>query len=76
MDKKQQAIKKIDELLKNLHKTKYIQTSEIKEFYAKIEENYDDAIEEIEMLLEEEIEDEHKFQKLKRISELLEVNIF
>jgi hypothetical protein len=77
MSKKQdRAVKAIDEMLHNLKKPKLVPYKDIIKFYENMEENYDDRLDEIEELLFEEIDDEDKFEQLKKISELLEINIF
>ncbi len=74
--KQEQAIKAIDSMLQNLKKPKLIAYKDMVSFYQKLEENYDDYLDELEILLSEEITDEEKFKQLKKISNLLEMNIF
>ena len=77
MSKKQtNAMKAIDEMIHNLKKPRLVPPENVVAFYNKLEEMYDDRVEEIETILLEEIEDEGKFDRLKKISELLEINIF
>jgi hypothetical protein len=77
MSKKQDdAINALDAMLHNLKKPKMIPYKEVVIFYQKLEEIYDDKLEELEKILMLEIDDEEKFEQLKKISELLEVNIF
>lgn len=75
-EKQRNAMHAIDDMLKNLHKPKIIKTKEIRQFYASLEEHYDEKIEEIEEVLYQNISDEEKFERLKKISNLLEINIF
>lgn len=75
-DKQREAIQAIDEMLKHLKKPRSIETKDIIEFYKAIEEKYDDNIQEIERIIFDEIEDEEKFDKLKKISKLLNINMF
>lgn len=75
-NKQEKAIKAIDEMLRNLNKPKAVSYKDIASFYKKIEEMYDGKLEELEEILFEEISDKQKFEKLKKISELLEINIF
>jgi len=70
-NKQDKAIKAIDEMLQGLNKPKVISYKEIGLFYKKLEEIYDDKLEELEKILFEE-----EIDKLKKISELLEINIF
>ena len=74
--KQDDAVKAIDQMLHNLKKPKLIPYKDIINFYEHLEENYDDKLDEVEALLFEEINDEKKFEELKKISELLEMNIF
>lgn len=77
MSKKQDdAIKAIDSMLQNLKKPKLIPYKDIIFFYEQLEKRYDDKMEDFEQILFDEISDEEKFEKLKKISELLEANIF
>jgi len=75
-NKQEKAIKAIDEMLHNLNKPKIVSYKDIAKFYEKLEEVYDDKIDEIEEILFQEISDEKKFNELKKISKLLEINIF
>lgn len=74
--KQEQAIKAIDSMLQNLKKPKLIAYKDIVSFYQKLEENYDDYVDEMELFLSQEVTDEEKFKQLKKISNLLEMNIF
>ncbi len=77
MSKKQDnAVKAIDNMLHNLKKPKPIPYKDIVVFYQTLEEKYDKDIETLEKFLEADIEDEQKFAELKKISDLLEINIF
>ncbi len=77
MENKQElAIKAIDNMLQNLKRPKVISYKDMISFYQKLEENYDDCMDELEQILSDEIDDEVKFAQLKKISELLEINIF
>ena len=75
-NKQERAIKAIDSMLQNLNKPKIISYKDMVMFYQKLEENYDDNIHELEEILFQEVDDEIKFKQLKKISELLEINIF
>lgn len=75
-NKQEKAIKAIDEMLHNLNKPKTVSYKDIASFYKKVEELYDLKLEELEEILFQEMSDKEKFEKLKKISELLEINIF
>jgi len=75
-NKQDKAIKAIDEMLHNLNKPKTISYKDIASFYKNVEELYDTKLEELEEILFQNISDKEKFEKLKKISELLEINIF
>lgn len=75
-NKQEDAIRALDDMLKNLKRPKLIPYQDIINFYEQIEEFYDSRMEEVEAILFEEIDNEEKFDKLKKISELLEINIF
>jgi len=75
-NKQDKAIRAIDNMLQGLNKPKVISYKDMMSFYQKLEENYDNYMEDLEQILSEEITDEVKFAKLKKISELLEINIF
>lgn len=75
-NKQEKAIKAIDEMLHNLNKPKAVSYKDIVSFYKKVEESYDDKLKELEEILFDEISDKQKFEKLRKISELLEINIF
>lgn len=70
------AVRAIDEMLKHLKKPKVIETKDVMKFYQVIETEYDEKIEELQQLIYSDIEDEEKFERLKKVSELLEINIF
>lgn len=74
--KQDEAVKAIDALLHNLNKPKFIPRKDIINFYNKVETNYDTNIESLEHILFDEINNENKFEELKKISDLLEINIF
>jgi len=74
--KQDDAVRAIDNLLHNLNRPKFIPREDIVYFYNEIETNYNSNIDSIETILFEEIKDEEKFDKLKKISNLLEINIF
>lgn len=75
-NKQDDAIKALDEMLHNLKKPKFVPSKDIIKFYENVEEVYDNSIEILEEILLQDIDDEEKFQELKKISELLELNIF
>lgn len=77
MSKKQDdAVRALDDMLHGLNKPKIVPYKDIVFFYEKLEEVYDDNLDELEAILFEEAASEEKFGKLKKISELLELNIF
>lgn len=77
MSKKQDAaVQALDSMLNNFKKPKPIEYKDIILFYNALQEIYDNELELIEEALFEEIDDEAKFKELKKLSDLMEVNIF
>ena len=75
-EKQNDAVKAIDSLLYNLNRPRFIPRKDIINFYNMAETNYDNNLDNVEAILFEEIADEEKLGKLKKISDLLEINIF